>query len=185
MKKQIVPAVVMTVLCMFLFSGVYTLFVWAAAQAAPGAGKGVRLTCNGKIIGYKNVGQSFTEDRYFNSRPSATNYNAAGSAGSNKGPSNPGYLKSVSDRIDTFLAHNPGVSRKEIPVELVTASGSGLDPQLSPEAALVQVKRIASVRGIPENELKALVQKHTSRPFPGPACVNVLVLNAALDDRRQ
>jgi potassium-transporting ATPase KdpC subunit len=114
-------------------------------------------------------------------------YNAAGSGGSNKGPSNPDYLKDAQARIDTFLAHNPGVDRANVPAELVTASGSGLDPHLSPAAAQVQVRRIARVRGISEEKLVQLVDKHTNGPLLGlfgPSTVNVLALNSALDEVR-
>jgi K+-transporting ATPase ATPase C chain len=111
-------------------------------------------------------------------------YNAAGSAGSNKGPTNLDYLHTVQARIDTFLAHNPGVDKNNIPVDMVTASGSGLDPDISPEAAYVQEKRIASARGIPEQEVKNLIEKHIDKPLLGmfgPEKVNVLELNIALD----
>ncbi len=139
---------------------------------------------NGKVVGYAAIGQKFTDDKYFWSRPSAVDYNAAGSGGSNKGPTNPDYLKQVQDRIDTFLAHNPGVRKEEIPAELVTASGSGQDPDLSPAAAKIQVKRIAAIRKIDESKLYALVDQHTEGPllgFLGPSKVNVLKLNIALD----
>lgn len=184
MKKHILPAVVMTVLCLLFFSGAYTTVVWAVAQAAPGAGKGETVQANGRTVGYKNIGQSFTEDRYFNGRPSAVDYNAAGSGGSNKGPTNPDYLLTVQQRLDTFLAHNPGITAKQIPVELVTASGSGLDPNISPEAALVQVPRIARARNVPEETVRELVQAQTGKSpvlLGGPRKVNVLQLNIALD----
>src|SRR5437879_2650697 len=96
---------------------------------------------NGKVVGYENVGQKFTKDKYFWVRPSAVDYNAAGSGGSNKGPSNPDYLKQVQDRIDTFMVHNPTVKKSEVPAEMVTASGSGLDPDISPAGAAVQSVR--------------------------------------------
>jgi K+-transporting ATPase ATPase C chain len=137
------------------------------------------------VVGYELIGQKFTDDKYFWSRPSAVDYNAAGSAGSNKGPTNPDYLKQVQDRIDTFLVHNPGIKKEEIPAELVTASGSGEDPDLSPAAARIQVKRIAAIRKIDESKLYALVDQHTQGPllgFLGPSKVNVLKLNVALDN---
>jgi len=130
-------------------------------------------------------GQSFTQDKYFNSRPSAAGYNAAGSAGSNKGPSNPDYLKDVQIRIDTFLAHNPSVKKEEIPSELVTASGSGLDPDISPVAAFLQIDRISKERKLPVEQLKTLVQNNIQTPFAGlfgTSRVNVLKLNIALDN---
>ncbi len=136
------------------------------------------------MVGYANIGQKFTEDKYFWSRPSAVDYNAAGSAGSNKGPSNPDYLKLVQERIDSFIVHNPGVKKEEIPAELVTASGSGLDPDLSPYGAKVQVKRIAAIRKIDEAKIISLIDNQTEKPllgFMGPAKVNVLKLNIELD----
>ena len=163
---------------------IYPLVVAGIARLAPGGGKGEIVSVNGKVVGYKLIGQSFTEDRYFNSRPSAVDYNAAGSAGSNKGPSNPDYLKAVQARIDTFLVHNPGVNKADIPAELVTASGSGLDPDLSPAGAQIQVARIASVRGLSAERLTQLVDQQTEGPLLGifgPAKVNVLALNVALD----
>ena len=111
-------------------------------------------------------------------------YNAAGSGGSNKGPSNPDYLKVVQARIDTFLVHNPGIEKKDIPVELVTASGSGLDPDISPKAALVQVKRVAAARKVSEEKITELVSAHIEKPLLGmfgPEKVNVLRLNLALE----
>jgi K+-transporting ATPase ATPase C chain len=139
------------------------------------------------VVGYANIGQEFTEDKYFWSRPSATGYNAAGSGGSNKGPANPGYLNDVQTRIDTFLAHNPGIQKKDIPAELVTCSGSGLDPDLSPAAARVQAPRIARARHLPEERVLALIQDRIQQPLLklfGPARVNVLKLNIALDNLR-
>ncbi|MFI5156025.1 MAG: potassium-transporting ATPase subunit C, partial [Chitinophagales bacterium] len=126
----------------------------------------------------------FTQDKYFWSRPSAVAYNAAGSGGSNKGPTNPDYLKDVQSRIDSFLVHNPGIKKEEIPAELVTASGSGEDPNLSVMGALVQVSRIAKIRNLNEDNLKKLVASQTERPVLGlfgPEKVNVLKLNIALD----
>ncbi|WP_020599356.1 K(+)-transporting ATPase subunit C [Spirosoma panaciterrae] len=184
MKSHIGPAIRLTVVMLVIIAVIYPLVVAGIATLTPGGGKGETVTVNGKVVGYKLVGQKFTEDRYFNSRPSAVDYNAAGSAGSNKGPSNPDYLKAVQARIDTFLVHNPGVRKDDIPAELVTASGSGLDPDLSPAGAKIQIARIAKVRGISADRLNQLVDDHTEGPLLGlfgPATVNVLALNVALD----
>ena len=168
---------VMLLLCGVGYFGLITLI----GKAVPGGGGGRKVTVNNKVVGYAQVGQKFTEDKYFNSRPSAVDYNGGGSGGSNKGPSNPGYLQLVQERIDTFLVHNPGIRKSDIPAELVTTSGSGLDPHLSPAAALVQVARISSIRKINRDVLVKLVAEHTEKSLLGPAVVPVLPLNLALD----
>jgi K+-transporting ATPase ATPase C chain len=183
-KNHLSPAIRLTLVLLVLLAIVYPLVVAAIGKLTPGGGTGEAVTVNGRVVGFARIGQKFTQDRYFNSRPSAVEYNAAGSAGSNKGPSNPDYLKTVQARIDTFLVHNPGVKKSDIPAELVTASGSGLDPDLSPAAANIQIPRIARVRGISEEKLTQLVDAHTEGPLLelfGPAKVNVLKLNIALD----
>ena len=184
MKQNILPAIRLTLVCMVFFMGVYSLLILAGAQLAPGKGKGVTVVADNKVVGWKLLGQKFTDDKYFWSRPSAVDYNAAGSGGSNKGPTNPDYLKTVQDRIDSFIVYNPGIRKEEIPSELVTASGSGQDPDLSPAAAYIQVKRIAVIRNIPEEKIKALVIQHIEKPLLGlfgTERVNVLNLNIALD----
>lgn len=184
MKQYILPSIKLTVVFMIICCVIYPLLISAVGKLAPGNGNGETVTANNKIVGYNLIGEKFTNDKYFNSRPSAANYNAAGSAGSNKGPSNPDYLKTVNDRIDTFLIHNPGVNKKDIPAELVTASGSGEDPDLSPASAKIQIKRIAAIRHINENKLTSLVDEHIEHPLRGlfgPSKVNVLKLNIALD----
>jgi len=184
MKSNLLPAIKLTIVCLVFFMGIYTLAVYGIAQFAPNKGKGDIITHNGKTY-YSNIGQLFTDDTYFNSRPSAVDYNAAGSGGSNKGPSNPDYLKEVQARIDTFMVHNPGVTKSEIPSDLVTASGSGLDPNISVQAAKVQVKRIAKIRNISETTLLQLIEQQTEKPLFGlfgTEKINVLKLNLALDD---
>lgn len=185
MKRYFFPALKLTLVLVLLTAGIYPLIVAGIAKMAPGQGDGVKVEKNGQVVGYANVGQQFTSDNYFQTRPSAVGYNAAGSGGSNKGPTNAEYLQVVKDRIDTFLAHNPGVKRADIPAELVTASGSGLDPHLSPQGALVQVPRIAKLRNIPQQKLRDLVNEYAKAPLAGmfgPATVNVLQLNLALDE---
>lgn len=183
MKTHIFPAIKLTLLLLVLLCGVYTLIVLGIAKAVPGAGKGEVITENGKKY-YANIGQSFTSDSYFYSRPSAVGYNASGSGASNKGPSNEEYLAIVSARIDTFLVHNPEVSKADVPVDLVTASGSGLDPDISVAAAKVQVKRIAKLRDVSTEALMTLIDQQTQKAFlgiAGPEKINVLKLNIALD----
>ncbi len=185
MKQDILPAIRLTIVSLILVSVLYPLLIWGFAQfIGPAQGKAELLYREGKPVGAAIVGQTFIEDRYFWGRPSAVDYNAAGSAGSNKGPSNPDYLTLVQTRIDSFLVHNPKVDKKDIPAELVTASGSGLDPDLSPAAAKVQVARISLSRSIPADKLYQLIEEHTQKPLLGmfgPSKVNVLHLNIALD----
>ncbi|RYG54124.1 MAG: potassium-transporting ATPase subunit C [Chitinophagaceae bacterium] len=181
MKTNILPAIRITLVSVLVLLVFYPLLVLAIAQFTPGEGNGEKLIVNNKTVGYLREGQQFSNDRYFWSRPSAVGYNAAGSAGSNKGPSNPEYLVEVQSRIDTFIAHHPGVDKENIPSEMVTASGSGLDPDISPAAALIQVKRIAAIRQISEHNLITLVNRQTKKPLVGMPVVNVLELNIALD----
>ncbi|MBK9533015.1 MAG: K(+)-transporting ATPase subunit C [Chitinophagaceae bacterium] len=185
MKQNILPAIRLTLVCMVFFMGIYSLLILAGAQLAPGKGKGETVTTNNRVVGWKLLGQKFTEDKYFWSRPSAVDYNAAGSGGSNKGPSNPDYLKQVQDRIDSFLVHNPAVKKVEIPSDLVTASGAGLDPHISVQGAYVQVKRIAVARNIPIENVNDLIEKSIEYPLAGlfgTKRVNVLQLNIELDN---
>jgi potassium-transporting ATPase KdpC subunit len=185
MKKNLLISLKLTLVMIVLLAVLYPLLIAGIGKATPGGGKGETVSVNGKVVGYEKIGQKFTEDKYFWGRPSAVDYNAAGSAGSNKGPSNPDYLQVVKDRIDSFLVHNPGIKKEEIPAEMVTASGSGLDPDISPAGAYIQVKRIAAVRNLPEEKVKALVEQHIQKPLAGmlgPSKVNVLKLNIALDN---
>lgn len=168
-----------------IFAVIYPLTVWAIAQLAPNNGKGEIISVNGKVVGYQKIGQKFNKSNYFWGRPSAVDYNAAGSAGSNKGPSNPEYLALVQKRIDTLLLVHPYLQKSDIPAEMVTASGSGLDPNISPEGALMQVKRVAKERKLSEEKVKALVESKIFKPkIAGTATVNVLELNVALDGLR-
>lgn len=181
--KTIFQTIRLTLICIVSFSGVYTIIVFGVAQAMPNRGKGDQISYNGKTY-FANVGQAFTADKYFNSRPSAVGYNAAGSGGSNKGPSNPEYLADVQTRIDTILVKNPGIKKSEIPAEMVTASGSGLDPDISVWSAKMQVKRIARIRNLKVAELETLIENYTDKPMAGlfgPHKINALKLNIALD----
>jgi len=188
MKTYLLPSIKLTLILIVILAGIYPLAIAGVGKLTPGHGDGETIQYKGRTVGYALIGQKFTKDEYFWSRPSAVDYNAAGSGGSNKGPSNPDYLKQVDDRIKDFMKHNPGVSRAEIPAELVTASGSGLDPDLSPAGADVQIARIAKIRGISAQQLTQLVNEHTEKPWLGlfgPAKVNVLKLNVALDELKK
>lgn len=184
MKKNILIALRLTIFCTLFFSGFYTLIVLGTAQFASNNGKGDMINYNGKNY-YAIIGQNFGEDRYFCSRPSAVDYNAAGSGGSNKGPTNSEYLKIVKNRIDTFKVHNPSISASEIPSDLLTASGSGIDPHISVQAANIQTKRIAKTRGLEESKIKDIIIANIEKPLWGmfgPCKLNVLKLNIALDE---
>jgi len=167
-----------------LCSVIFPFSIWAISRLFPSAAVGFPIVKDGKTIGYENVGQKFTKDKYFWSRPSASDYNAAATSASNMGPTNPDYLKAVKARIDIILVYNPGVKVSDIPVEMVTTSGSGLDPHISPQGALIQVARISRIRQIHEDRLRALVNEYTEKPLLGlfgPERVNVLKINLALD----
>lgn len=177
----------LTIAFSLLFSIYYIFVLWIFAQVAgPNKGNAEVLELNGKVVGAANVGQNFTEDIYFWGRPSCAGdgYDASSSAGSNKGPSNEEYLSEVKARIDTFLVHHPYLTREEVPAEMVTASASGLDPDISPKAAYAQVQRVAQARGLSPESVMALVSANTEGPLLGlfgPEKVNVLKLNIALE----
>ena len=187
MKKYISQSLRLTLVLIVLLCVLYPLSIAFAGKFSKGNGGGEKITRNGKVTGYALLGQSFTNPAYFWGRPSAVGYNAAGSAGSNKGPSNEDYLKEVSNRIDTLLKYNPTIKKADIPADMVTASGSGLDPNISEQGAIIQIKRIAAIRKIDERKIAELVVKNTQGPFLGmfgPSSVNVLKLNLALDEIR-
>jgi K+-transporting ATPase ATPase C chain len=169
---------------------VYPLAVTGIAQVVfPSAASGSLLVVDGRARGSSLIGQPFSAPGYFWSRPSATSpvpYNGAASAGSNLGPTSPALVAAVQERVAALRAADPGLTGP-IPVDLVTASASGLDPDISPAAALVQVPRVARARGLREELLRQLVRTHIeSRAFGfvGEPRVNVLALNLALDRLR-
>lgn len=184
MKKNFLVSVRLTFVCLIFFCGVYTLSVLGIAQLVP-----ENRSFSKKETGYyKNVGQAFTSPNYFHGRPSAVDYNAAGSGGSNKGPSNPDYLAEVQTRIDSVLSQNPGTKKEDIPSDLVTASGSGIDPHISVQAALLQAIRVANNRQLPESRVAQLIQEQTQEPWLGlfgTKKINVLQLNLALDQLKK
>lgn len=184
MKKEFIPSLILTISCIVFFSGIYPVVIWGIAQMVPSKGEGITIKDSKGKYYYENIGQKFSDDKYFWSRPSAVGYNAAGSGGSNKGPDNPDYLAQVQAAIDTFMVHNPGINKADIPSDMVTASGSGLDPHISIQGAEVQVARIAKVRGLDKNKVEALVKSHIDGPMwgMGPERVNVLKLNIDLDN---
>ena len=184
MKSDIFKSIRITLVFCVVFS-IFALILWVFAHTfSSNKGQVEVVTLNGKVVGANNVGQLFKKNIYFWGRPSVANYHADASSGSNKGPTNAAYLKDVKARIDTFLLNHPYLKRSEVPAEMVTASGSGLDPDITPESAYVQVKRVSMARGMSEGAVKAIVDKQIEKPLLGlfgPAKVNVLKLNVALE----
>lgn len=182
MKNHIVSALRLT-LVMLIVVGIYLGIVYGGSKMLPTQGNAEIINHKGQKF-YANIGQEFKSDQYFHGRPSTVNYNAAGSGGSNKGPSNEEYLQTVQKRIDTLRMQNPEMANTKVPVELVTSSGSGLDPDISREGALYQAKRIAKARHLSEEQIKNVINTQTEKPFLGlfgPSKLNVLKLNIALD----
>jgi len=183
------PALILLVVLTVLTGIVYPAVVTGIAQLVfPRQANGSLIVKDGKVVGSELIGQSFDDPKYFWSRPSATSpfgYNAASSSGSNLSPTNPALIKSVQDRVDALRVADPD-NKTPVPVDLVTASGSGLDPHISPAAALYQVNRVAKARKMPPDAVRALVARYTEGRqwgFLGEPRVNVLALNLALDRR--
>jgi K+-transporting ATPase ATPase C chain len=164
----------------------YHLVLWGFGRVffpAKAEGSLIRRS-DGAIVGSRLIAQKFTRDEYFQPRPSAVDYNAASTGGSNYGPSNPDHLKAVQERIDA-TAKLEGVPPSQIPSEMVTTSGGGLDPHIPPQAAELQAPRVARARNVPVEKIRELIQSRTEPPtfgFLGRARVNVLELNLALDE---
>ena len=187
MLRSFKEAFVMLVALTLVTGVVYPLLVTGIAKAVfPGQAEGSLIERNGKVVGSALIGQPFSDPKYFWSRPSATSpmpYNAGASSGSNQGPLNPALADAVRGRIEALRTADPD-NTAPVPIDLVTASASGLDPHISPAAAEYQVARIAKVRGIDAARVRALVAEHTAGRqlgFLGEPRVNVLELNLALD----
>ena len=184
MKNLWISLKITLAMCLLLSVGYVLVLRGAAAVAGPNDGEADVVAYGGRIVGAANVGQQFTDVRYFWGRPSAVDYNGGGSGGSNKATTNPDYLAEVEQRIETFLAAHPYLTREEVPSEMVTASGSGLDPDISPRGARVQVQRVAEARGLDAATVRNIVDSLTRKPWLGlfgTPKVNVLRLNVALE----
>jgi K+-transporting ATPase ATPase C chain len=184
-RTRLYPALALLVLITLLTGVVYPVVVWGVGQVAfHEQANGSLITANGTTVGSSLIGQAFSDPKYFWSRPSAAGkdgYDANGSAGSNLGPTSKALIDRISAEVDRLRAANGG---GPVPVDLVTTSASGLDPDISPAAAEYQVARVAKARGISEDAVRAAVERHTDHPllgFIGKPAVNVLELNLDLD----
>jgi K+-transporting ATPase ATPase C chain len=187
MLSQLRPALMILLLLTLVTGVAYPLLVTGFAQAVfPSQARGSLIVKVGKIVGSRLIGQPFDDPKYFWSRPSATSPfadNAGASSGSNLSPTNPDLVKAVQGRVDELRAADPG-NTAPVPVDLVTASGSGLDPHISPAAALYQVPRVANARRLQPEAVRQMVERHTEGRFLGflgEPRINVLALNLALD----
>ena len=186
MIKELKRGILFTVVAMLLFGGGYHVVLWALGRVAfPSQVEGSLIRrADGTVIGSRLIAQAFTRPEYFHPRPSGVDYNAASTGGTNYGPSNPDHLKTVQERLDGVTALEK-VPASQVPSEMVTASGGGMDPHIPPAAAELQATRVAAARGVAVDRVRDLIQAHTEPPFLGflgRARVNVLELNLALDD---
>ena len=186
--KTFKTALMATAVLTVLTGIVYPIAVWGIAQTIfPSQAGGSIVVAGNKVVGSSLIGQNFSSPRYFQSRPSAAGdkgYDAAGSSGSNLGPTNKALIEAVKLRLKNFVESNPGTDAHKVPVDLVTTSGSGLDPEISPAAADLQVARVARARGLSEDRVRQLIAENTrprSAGIFGEPGVNVLLLNLALD----
>lgn len=190
MKTILRPALVMFTVLTLVTGVAYPLVVTGAAQSLfPAQARGSLIQRDGKTVGSSLIGQNFSDPKNFWGRPSATGpmpYNASASSGSNQGPLNPALVDAVKGRVEALKAADPG-NTAQVPVDLVTASASGLDPHISPAAVRYQVGRVAKARGLALEKVQSLVEQHTEQPllgFLGEPQVNVLQLNLALEALR-
>ena len=187
MRRQIFPALVVFLALTVLTGVVYPLVLTGVSQVGfPGRSDGSLIERDGTVVGSRLIGQSFSEESYFHPRPSAAGdgYDGASSSASNLGPTNEDLLSSIEERVAAYRELNAIPSNAEVPVDAVTASGSGLDPHISPENARLQAPRVAEARGLPLEDVLDFVDDHTddrSLGFLGEPGVNVLELNLALD----
>lgn len=186
--RTLITAAAMTLALTLLTGIVYPLVIYVIAQTVfPWQANGSLVVSDGHVAGSKLIGQNFTQARYFHPRPSAAGdkgYDAANSSGSNLGPTNRKLIEGAKETLRKVLEENPGTAPQQVPVDMITASGSGLDPEISPADAHLQVARVAKARGLSEQAVESLIREHTRARFAGilgERGVNVLELNLALD----
>ena len=186
MIQELKHGVLFTVIAMPLFGGGYHVALWALGRVAfPSQVEGSLIRrADGTVIGSRWIAQAFARPEYFHPRPSGVGYNAASTGGTNYGPSNPDHLNAVQERLDRVTALEK-VPASQVPSEMVTTSGGGMDPHIPPAAAELQATRVAAARGVAIDRVRELIRAHTAPPalgLLGRARVNVLQLNLALDD---
>lgn len=188
MTAELRRALLFTLMTLLILGGGYTVLIWGIGQVvfpAQAEGSLIRRP-DGAIVGSRLIAQRFSKPEYFQPRPSAVDYNAASTGGSNNGPTNPDHLKAVQGRLEAIVKQE-GAAPSQVPSEMVTASGAGLDPHIPPAAAELQAARVAAARRLPIERVRELIHLHTEPPtfgFLGRARVNVLELNLALDHER-
>lgn len=186
MLKEVKQGILFTVVTLVLIGGAYNVVLWAVGQAlfaSQAEGSLIRRS-NGTVVGSRLIAQKFARPEYFQPRPSGVDYNAASTGGTNYGPSNPDHLKLVQERLDA-ITKQEGAEPQQVPSEMVTASGAGIDPHIPPQAAELQAARVAAARGVSIDRVRALIRDFSEPPtfgFLGRARVNVLELNLALDE---
>jgi K+-transporting ATPase ATPase C chain len=186
MIKELKQGILFTLVTMVLLGGGYNVALWGVGRLVfPTQAEGSLIRrADGTVVGSRLIAQKFSRPEYFQPRPSGVDYNAASTGGTNYGPSNPDHLKAVRERLDAIMKQeNAGAG--DIPSEMVTASGGGMDPHIPPAAAELQATRVASARGVSIDRVRDLIRTHTEPPtfgFLGRARVNVLELNLALDE---
>ena len=186
--RALMISIKMTIVLTILLGIIYPLAMTGVANVIfPHQAQGSLIVRDGKVVGSELIGQTFAAPGYFHGRPSAAGdkgYDASNSSGSNLGPTNKTLISTVQQRVKDTVEANPGIDAHQVPIDLVTASGSGLDPEISPAAADIQVARVAKARGIGEDDVRLLIRQNTRARYLGvlgEPGVNVLALNLALD----